>query len=348
MSIREAICPRCGSPTDDGLCGSCRLNEIEWAVIQPRVSAILCPTCGSRKVGSTWSDIEVDRDTLGRSLIFESLRMHKDLKNQDVTVDIRDISSNRSRAEVNIRGVCYGIPVSDTFRVLIAWGKEQCDRCCRISGSYYEGIIQVRGEGRLPTEWEARRSAEIAFQAEDAAQTGGDRLSFVSSVDATKDGVDIIVSSLGFGQGIVNDISSYFGAKSTSHPKLVGEKEGKKLYRVTWSVRLPRIVRGDVIAVAGRYFQVTGSDGTTLRTRDLLTSAPRSIRNEETIAVIGNRRDAEEAMVTFREGETIGILDPGSHLPHELPAPAGCRADAGAIVSILRDGETLVIVGCQE
>ncbi|MCQ1538976.1 NMD protein affecting ribosome stability and mRNA decay [Methanocalculus taiwanensis] len=345
MSIKETICPRCGRPSEDGLCGPCRLHEIEWVTVSPRVETILCPSCGSRKVGSTWSDSVMEKEDLGRSLVIDGIRFHPDVRDHAMEMTIRDISSNRSKAYLVLSGTCYGIPVKGDFQVLIVWGKEQCDRCCRISGSYYEGIIQVRGEERRLTEWESRRSAEIAWQAEDTAQQGGDRLSFVSSIDSSKDGVDIIVSSLGLGQSIVNDISSYFGAKSTSHPKLVGEKEGKRLYRVTWSIRLPRIVRGDVVVMKDEYYQVTGSDGNTLRTKHLLTMQPRSFRDDASVRLIGNIRDAEEAMVTYHEGDTLGILDPKTHLPLEIPSPKGCHTQAGGAVSILRDADTLVLVG---
>lgn len=345
MSIKQTFCPRCGKPSDEGLCGPCRLHEIEWVTVEPRVQTILCSTCGSRKVGSTWSDCPVDRESLGRSLVIDNIRFHPDVSNPSIEMEIRELSSNRSQAYITLSGECYGIQKTGKYKTLIVWGKEQCDRCCRISGSYYEGIIQVRAEGRRPTAWENKRSAEIAYQAEDDAQQGGDRLSFVSSIEASKDGVDIVVSSLNFGQSIVNDISSYFGAKSTSHPKLMGEKEGRKLYRVTWAIRLPRIVRGDIIERNRCYYQVTGSDGTTLRTRDLTSSSPRSFREDETVRVIGNVRDAEEAMVTHREGSTVGILDPKTNLPLEIVAPEGCRTQAGGAVSILRDGDMLIVVG---
>ncbi|MDO9539545.1 MAG: 60S ribosomal export protein NMD3 [Methanocalculus sp.] len=345
MSIKQTICPRCGKPSEEGLCGPCRLHEIEWVTVEPRVKTIMCSTCGSRKVGSTWSDCPVDREVLGRSLVIDGIRFHPDIKDPAVEMEIRELSSNRSQAYITLSGECYGIPKTGKYKTLIIWGKEQCDRCCRISGSYYEGIIQVRADGRRPTEWENRRSAEIAYQAEDDAQQGGDRLSFISSLDVSKDGVDIVVSSLGFGQSIVNYLSSYFGAKSTSHPKLMGEKEGRKLYRVTWSIRLPRIVRGDIIERAGSYCQVTGSDGTTLRTRDLISSSPRSFREDETVRVIGNIRDAEQAMVTHREGLTLGILDPKTSIPLEIAAPKGCLTQAGGAVSIFRDGDMIIVVG---
>ncbi|MBR1369392.1 hypothetical protein RJ53_07755 [Methanocalculus chunghsingensis] len=345
MSIQQTICPRCGEPSEEGLCGSCRLHEIEWVTISPRVQTILCPTCGSRKVGSSWSDCQEEREELGRSLVLSGIELHPDVKNPEIEMDLRDISSNRTQATLTISARCYDLPVSRQGRVLIVWGKEQCDRCCRISGSYYEGTIQVRAEGRKPSEWEVKRCAEIAYQAEDMAQQGGERLAFVSSMETSRDGLDIIVSSLGFGQSIVNDITSLFGAKTTSHPKLIGEKEGKRLYRVTWLIRLPRIIRGNVIEIQGRYYQVTGSDGQTLRTRDLLTSGPRTFRDEPSIRVIAHSRDAMEAMVTHQEGSVIGILDPKTQMPAEIAAPEGCRVPPGGVVHLLRDGDTLFVVG---
>ena len=48
--------------------------------------------------------------------------------------------------------------------VEIVWQKEQCDRCNRITGSYYEGFVQVRADERLPSQFEIQTARSIATQ----------------------------------------------------------------------------------------------------------------------------------------------------------------------------------------
>ena len=66
-----------------------------------------------------------------------------------MSVTVVDNTLNRSTATIVLKGLLYNTPVEGTCSVELIWHKEQCDRCNRISGSYYEGIVQVRADGRL-------------------------------------------------------------------------------------------------------------------------------------------------------------------------------------------------------
>ena len=54
-----------------------------------------------------------------------------------------------------------------------------------------------------------------------------------------RDGLDITVGSQHIGLLIVQGITAQFGGRYTTHPKLVGEKNGRQLFRITYLVRLP-------------------------------------------------------------------------------------------------------------
>jgi len=133
----------------------------------------------------------------------------------------------------------YNTPVEGTCTVELIWHKEQCDRCNRISGSYYEGNVQVRADGRLPSTYEIQTAAGIAQAVEDSLQAGGERLSFICDMGQTREGLDITVGSQHIGALISQGIIAQLGGRYTTHPKLVGEKNGRQLFRITYSVRLP-------------------------------------------------------------------------------------------------------------
>ena len=224
---------------------------------------------------NTWTDSEAERAELGPDVAKSAVHFHKDVKKPAIEVSIRDMTLNRSRATLLIRGILYNKHVEATCTVEILWHKEQCDRCNRISGSYYEGIVQVRAEGRIPSTFEIQTSASIAQQIEDTLQAGGERLSFISDMNEIHDGIDITIGSQHIGLLISQGIIAQLGGRYTTHPKLVGEKNGRQLFRITYSVRLPRFQKNDVIKIRNRYYEVLR-----VESHHIQTTRPQGRNNE--------------------------------------------------------------------
>jgi nonsense-mediated mRNA decay protein 3 len=273
------------------------------------------------------------------------MSIHNDVKNIQKNIHIVDISANRSIATVFVSGTLYDVPFDISQKVKIVWVREQCNRCCRISGGYYEGVIQVRATGRKPTSFELNRAAEIAYQVENRLQTAGDRLSFVSDIDEQKDGIDIIFSSHTIGSVISHDICGALGGSFTTHPKLVGEKAGIKLYRVTYSIRLPRFSCGDIIKHGHGYFHIFRQIKDMLFVHDLATDQSHNFREKDSDVFIANIHSAEPIPVVYRDAGVLGILDPVTQEISEIPDYAWIKADAGDTILVVRDHDTIIITG---
>jgi len=345
MSIRDNFCPKCGKPTDQpGLCTQCRIGSVPWFTADNRVQHTECPSCGAMKQQNTWTDSERTRTEIAPDLARSAVHFHEDVKKASIEVSVEDLTVNRSRAHLTIRGLLYKKPVEDTCTVEIVWHKEQCDRCNRISGSYYEGVVQVRAEGRIPGTFEIQSAASIAQGVEDSLQAGGERLSFISDATPTRDGLDITVGSQHIGQLISQRIVAQLGGRYTTHPKLVGEKNGRQLYRITYSVRLPRFQKFDVVKVRNRFLEVDRVESHFIRAMDLHDGAQKSVRDNDVERIIGNARYPETALVAYADGKTIGVMDPLTHQTMELRAVPWMEIGAGDQVSILRDGDQLIIV----
>ena len=349
MNLTQGFCPKCGAPSENGdLCGKCRLKDTVWVDVAPRTECIICSTCGSIKSANVWSDVIIDKEELGQNLVKRAITFHKDVMDPQIEMKIVDTSSNRSQATVQVSGTLYGVHLEETHEVKIVWIKEQCDRCCRIAGSYYEGVIQVRAIGRLPTPFEMHRAEEIAYQIEDQLQEAGDRLSFVSDIDETKDGIDIVFSSQSIGAAIAHDIIGALGGSFTTHPKLIGEKAGVRLYRVTYSLRLPRFSRGDIIRHGREYFRITRQTKNTLFVRDLITGQSRAFREVDDDLLLGNIRDAEKGLVIYRDAGLMGIINQKTGASEEIAERSWLDTKEGEIVLFVRDRETLVLAGRDE
>jgi 60S ribosomal export protein NMD3 len=343
--IRGNFCPKCGKPSEtDGLCNQCRIGSTPWFTCDSRVQSTNCPSCGAIKVVNTWTDSVAERADLGPDVAKSAVHFQKDVKKPSIDVMIRDISQNRSRAVLTLKGILYNKPVEGTCTVEILWHKEQCDRCNRISGSYYEGVVQVRAEGRIPSTFEIQTSASIAQQIEDNLQAGGERLSFISDVNEIHDGIDIIVGSQHIGLLIAQGVVAQLGGRYTTHPKLIGEKNGRQLFRVTYSVRLPRFQKNDVIKIGNRYYEVLRVESHHLQTIDLKEGIAKSVRVDNVEKIIGNSRNAEPALVVFADGKNMGILDPKSNRTRDYPERKWLEVRTGDHIRLLRDGDQMVFI----
>ena len=142
-------------------------------------------------------------------------------------------------------------------------------------------------------------------------------------------------------------ITGALGGRYTTHPKLVGEKDGKALYRVTYSIRLPFYQKGDVVVSRGGYFEVRDIDGRRLRVFDLATGAARTLAEGEIERRVGNVREAESALVVFTQPNILGLMDPKTYQTRELDAVPWTFPVEGQPIRVLRDDEQdrLVIVG---
>jgi len=346
MSIRDFFCPKCGKATEhDGLCTECRIGNTPWFVCDRRIKSVYCPSCGALKQVNTWTDSERERAELAPELAKSAVHFHPDVRKPSMVVTVEDNTPNRSTATIALKGLLHKMPLEATCSVEIVWHKEQCDRCNRICGCYYEGIVQVRAEGRLPSTFELQMSAGIAQQVEDSLQAGGERLSFIADSNETREGLDITVGSQHIGTLISQGIIAQLGGRYTTHPKLVGEKNGRQLYRITYSVRLPRFQKQDVILSRGRYLQVIRVESGHIRALDLADGISKSVREEDIERLVGNLRDAVAALVAFADSHIMGILDPETCQTKELRKIPWLDVTAGDHVQVLRDGDNLIVVG---
>ncbi len=345
-SIRASICPKCGKPSEEHeLCTECRIGGTPWFTCDKRVTSIHCPSCEATKQVNTWTDTGKSRYEIGPELAKTAVHFHPDVKKPFIDVHVVDMTVNRSRADLIIKGMLYKHEVEGKCSVEIIWHKEQCDRCNRISGSYYEGIVQVRADRRLPSNYEVSMAESIAQGIEDSLQSGGERLSFVSEIGATKDGIDITVGSQHIGAKISQAITAQLGGRYTTHPKLVGEKNGRQLFRITYSVRLPRFRKDDVVKSGKKYIRVERVESNYVRGTDLHDGTDKSVREDDVDKLIGNAQNAESALIVYGDGKTMGVMDPVTMKTVELRHLRWLKVEAGEYLKLMRDGDTLIMLG---
>ncbi|HUU76245.1 MAG TPA: 60S ribosomal export protein NMD3 [Methanoregulaceae archaeon] len=346
MKIQENLCPRCGKPSPDSAeCPKCRVDKIRWMWCDSRIHVTECPTCGAQKDAGAWSNLERERAEVAAELVLRAIHLDPLAQNPEYDIRIDDISSNRSVASCTVIASVLGVPVDGSCTIEIVWQKEQCNRCSRLSGSYYEGIVQVRAKDRKPYLHEISLAAQIAQETEKKLQEGGERLSFITRMDERRDGLDIIVGSQRIGQEISSAIVQRLGGRVSTHPKLVGERAGRQVYRITYSLRLPKFIRGDIVVHQGQYGEVTHVEKDSVRYLDLYSGKMKSAKENTIERLVGNVRDAQSALIVFRDGDMTGVMDPDSGITIECQVPPISGLTEGMEVKILKDGQDIIILG---
>ncbi len=97
-----------------------------------------------------------------------------------------------------------------------------CPECSRMSGGYYEGIIQLRGN-----EKKIQKLAELLIEKLS-------KRTFIAKSEEKEEGLDIYV---GKSRAVV-EVMVLLKEKTFITKKLIGRSQGKRLYRTTFLLRL--------------------------------------------------------------------------------------------------------------
>lgn len=248
------FCPKCGKKTDelfDSLCKECFTKDIrliEAEELEIRVS--VCENCGGYFKGKGKERTSIEE------VVVDSVR--KEIRKRygyECKVEVaglgKEIKADENRASVSldVKAEIKGVEIEERREVEVTFKKETCDRCSKIAGGYYAGIVQIRAEDRIPTDEELAMAEEIAY-----SSLGEE--DFVSEERTLKEGLDIYVSSMDCGRRISRWIVKKLGGSFSESRKLYGRKDGRNVYRVSFSVRLPGFGEGTLLEIEDKVVSV--------------------------------------------------------------------------------------------
>ncbi len=198
------ICPKCGREGGyiDAFCVDCYPYKIECP---SKITIIRCKKCEKIKLSGKWE--KASESKIRKQIL-------KQCKGEFLDVEYDEFKKKL------IFEVKKGKFLEKNFKLEIE--DTTCPYCSRISGGYYEAIIQLRGNPK-----------KIEKEAEKIKRTLSKK-TFLTKEEEKHGGVDIYVGS---SKAVLEYITeNKIKAKKTT--KLVGMKEGKRLYRLTVSIRL--------------------------------------------------------------------------------------------------------------
>ena len=316
----KGVCVVCGAEGEivHGMCIKCFDERVPCVFFPQQVDITVCAHCGAIMVGKRWV-WDVDIGAVVSELIRKKMRVEKGVKVLAFRSKLNEESIARMSADVAVDVKINGFILHRHGHVVVNVHRTTCKVCSRKFGNYYEAIIQIRGEGRVPDSDEIQNISNT-IRREVVKASERDRGVFITKEEDVRGGKDFYLSSSLLAKKIAEGLAKKFSARLKVSPKLVGRRDGREVYRVTYSVRLPRIRAGDIIENNGEYFVVEAVARRRVKLKGL-RNPQTIIKDISTLArarVVNNLENAVDAVVVYRKNNGIYILDPETYETTEI------------------------------
>ncbi|MDD3041838.1 MAG: NMD3-related protein [Methanosarcinaceae archaeon] len=340
--MNSIICPKCGEECEKlfgNVCRACFFNNFKLIELPLVQHLRVCSRCGAYYHKNHWEELGSLEDVVLKT-VEDALFIHEMAENIELYLEPRKVTPYRfmvrARVEATVMGEAVYSEAEAETEVRVK--REACDMCSREAGGYFEAIIQIRADGRYPTEDEKKRSTEIAWEVVRQMKKKGDRMAFVTHKLELKEGLDFYMGSMNASKHVCRQVSSELGGSFSESPSLVGMKDGKDVYRVTYSMRLPEFRPGDVVHFQKKVIEIKSS-GKKINGLDLTNGGSRFIAKAEEFKgaeKLGRIEDATLAVLVSIEENAILVLDPETYETVAVRKPASFSAEAGSDIKVLK------------
>ncbi|MDP6156313.1 MAG: 60S ribosomal export protein NMD3 [Candidatus Thermoplasmatota archaeon] len=319
------FCVNCGTEgmLFESLCATCYSRRGNLAKIVPSISITLCTRCNSFLEKKRWDHYN-DLDELIESRLMSVLEVDSNLTIGNIELSHRINDEHNRDMNIQLSG-CVGdesVEVNLPFRVHLKRGV--CEKCSRIAGKYYESILQVRGEG-FPLDKSTLETVIRMVEGEIDRTSKKDRGSFISDEIEIHSGLDFYLGRIADGRNIAKTLSMRFGSRITESSSLIGRKEGKDVYRVTYLVRIPRYRAGNFVIYGEKACRVERVNTKKVVLLNLIDAKKMSVdrRDLKGIEILGNEEIIEKAVVTSQVSglREIMLLHPRTFRSLEIIVP---------------------------
>ena len=355
MSRSGAFCPNCGDefepPADRPelpgaqrdservLCDACYFEAFDLVDAPETIEVRVCSRCGAVHKGNRWVDVGAEDYTdIAVEQVSEALGVHVDAEAVEWSVAPEQLDRNNIRMHTEFSGVVRGTPVHEQVAVPVRIARQTCKRCGKIAGGSFASVVQVRADGREPTDEEVERAEEIAQEYIAEREATGDRNAFITETNEVDEGLNMKISTNQMGQGIAKRITAQLGGGYSDSKRLITEDEdGQKLYRMTYAVRLPRYRQGEIIdpedgdgpvlvrSVQGNLKGVRLATGEAYEAQFEEEDAPDARR-------LGFREDGQPTtLVALEDANAVQVLDPETFESVTVPRPDYLDTDADEV-----------------
>ncbi|HVL88060.1 MAG TPA: NMD3-related protein [Candidatus Thermoplasmatota archaeon] len=335
-------CGREGLALAEGVCADCLVRTQTLATFPDRVAVEICAHCGSLRRGSAWEDYGGSRQATLQAQARQATEVDPRVEDAKVEVDVRAEDERHHRLSITVTGRVQQVPVRLDREIRGTIRPATCLRCSRVFGGYYEAIVQLRGEGKLRPD-QVDRAGAIVSRVLDRMQAAGNRDAFLVEAREEKGGVDYYLGTTASARIVTKALTEEMGARLSESASLVGRKDGREMYRVTFLARVPEYAPGSFVGLDDRIHRVQTVGPKLVSLVDLATG--RSVTEERERmrgARVFLREEIARAVVVSETETDLLVVDPATMRTVELRKPAGFARSSGE-VPVLRWNDELYL-----
>lgn len=198
------FCIKCGRPAKiDNFCDACFLDSQGLFDVK-NFSMEYCGLCG------------LNQDAIKEQVV-GSLNTKNSISSTKVSIKL---VGNKAHATVTCSGSIRGLPKTETKNVMVIIRKKMCAMHVKLSGGYYEAVIQIRGKDKDNILKYATRLLPKKS---------------ISSIEKLNEGYNIKVLHKANAAAAVRGFRKRYDVKDSY--KLAASKKGQKLYRNYYAIR---------------------------------------------------------------------------------------------------------------
>lgn len=335
----ESVCPSCGERSY-GVCERCLARGRTIAAIPSFLSIQVCPTCSDHFFKGRW----INEDTNGAvaKAVEEALKIDHDEAAFTIVLDKISPTIIHARVEISVSGAGGSC---ESFDVNVRVNRMTCDRCSRLSGGYYASKVQIRADRRTPERAELERALEIAARTIDLTRKE-DRLAFIAKTIWLREGLDLYVGTVKAAKRIVRALLREMGGNLSDSAKLIGRRDGKDVYRVTFVMRLPEFPIGTIISSKQHIYEICSTTSTT-NAVDLETGHRTALNGEDlrNAKLVGIRSEAKRTVLVAIDADEAHLLDPETYITLTIKRPPHIsKEDEGKEIKVVKTRERVFIL----
>ncbi|MCI0497240.1 MAG: 60S ribosomal export protein NMD3 [Thermoplasmata archaeon] len=325
-------CVKCGMPSGEAiLCRECFITDREFVVAPEQVAVMRCSTCGRfSDRGARWYD---GPDEAVWSVLRMDVSTPAELEDVKVSVETSILESG-SRALVRVTGTYADGRIDAERQVTVKVRAHSCQECSRRAGTYYEAIIQVRGDRDVPPSEIEDALVEVLGLMDEMS---------VNRVEAVRGGFDVYMIDKEAASTATRELAARHGTRVKESQRHGGFKDGRELFRTTFMVRLTPYHQGSVVEFDGRTYQVL-SFVPNARLVDLQDGRQRSVpaKAMEDARLIAKKDAVRETVVVSVDSAGVVVLDPESQRAVTVLTPFDVQP--GSTVGVVRHDDRIIIL----
>jgi nonsense-mediated mRNA decay protein 3 len=342
-----SFCVKCGKEGEviDFVCAECFMQNKRFTTIADHVNLFQCVHCSDFQINNKWHNYKVENAAQEAAISGICLMKGADIDNIKTSVIARDSANYRVHLDITV--TYRGFTTREELDTIVRLKTNVCGKCSKIAGNYYEATLQIRTRDRKfdKNELEEVVSRVTKMVNEAGAENREMFISKITMVPGANGGADINLSSQALGKAVTHDLAEMYGAEVKETAKLLTQKDGHDVFRLTFLVRLPAYRYGDVVMYRKHMYLVGAIRTTNTKITDIKTSESFTVGNGDMTEarVIGRREDMLDAVVLTETDRELQIMHPTSFNPVELRKPQRYKTK-GETVKVFQYEEELYLL----